>query len=340
MAILLLAGPGRSAPQLPALEDGLGADSGRAAAPLRIERGEGQLPILVPADEVLIYDVHLSFGVLGNPRVGTVTLTSKVEPYLDDPLLLRGQGGETGERRATVSARAEGRYAVYELESLISTTMLPQEWPSRIHRERQRGTENRERELLFGHKDGGPFSAQFRRDGHCKECERRSHFVKPTWAWQDEHHCGRCRRAEHRVWREPTTREAPEGSLDMLSAVLLARQMVRESVDQVSFTLLDKLELWEVTLQRGKQRRYELAAGTFDLVGVELATRPPEGAKGRADDFEGLFGIQGSIFLGCEPKSGTPVLIRGEVPAGPVLLDVTIELSSYSGTPSGFGPVE
>ena len=43
------------------------------------------------------------------------------------------------------------------------------------------------------------------------------------------------------------TREIPPGTLDMLSAVYLARTMVREGVENVSFPLVDKQKLWNVS---------------------------------------------------------------------------------------------
>jgi hypothetical protein len=319
----------------PAGEGGKSPAGGdKSSGPLRILRGEGELPILVPRDEELVFQVSLNLGILGDPRVGTVTISSRVDPYHATPLLIDGEPRLQGER-ATVSALAEGRYAVYELHELITTILVPQEWPSVIHRNRQWGTENRQNELLIGEKDG-QFVASYRSDRHCKGCLLRSHFVKPSWVWQDEHHCKKCKRAEHRVWRDPKTIALPEGTLDMVSAVMLARTMVREGVERVSFPMLDKDELWHVVVTRGARRTLATPAGRFDAVQVLLNTRPPPGEKGREEDFEGMFGIHGTIDIWMEAKSGVPVLIHGLVPAGPLDLDVNIALSSFRGTPSEF----
>ena len=198
--------------------------------PLCIERGANRLPLLVPRGEELVYVVTLDLGPLGEAAVGRVTITSEVKPYQPNLLLMGTAGeddpsgdesqGETG----FIEARAQGAYAVYELDDSITCTILPQEWPSLIHRQVQTGTENRKREVMLGWREG-TFSGSYRRDGHCKRCKLRTHYNKPRWAWQDEYHCKKCRRAEHRVWRDPSFREFPEESVDMLGAVYLARSM-------------------------------------------------------------------------------------------------------------------
>jgi len=319
-----------------------GADEGtkppaagaKPSGPLRIERGEGELPILVPRDEELVFQVSLNLGILGDPRVGMVTISSRVDTYHATPLLIDGEPRVQGER-ATISALAEGRYAVYELHELITTILVPQAWPSAIHRNRQWGTENRQNELLIGKQDG-EFVASYRSDRHCKGCLLRSHFVKPSWLWQDEHHCKKCKRAEHRIWRDAQRIALPEGTLDMVSAVMLARTMVREGVERVSFPMLDKDELWHVVVTRGARRVLATPAGRFDAVQVLLDTRPPPGAKGREEDFEGMFGIHGTIDIWMEAATGVPVLIHGLVGVGPLELDVNIALSSFRGTPPEF----
>lgn len=317
-----------------------------APGPLRIERGAERLPLLVPRDEELVYLVTLDLGPLGDPVVGRVTISSQVRPYQPNLLLMGAAGaaedapsddeptGETG----FIEARARGAYAVYELQDSITCTLLPQSWPSLIHRQVQSGSENRKREVMLGLREE-TFSGSYRRDGHCKGCALRTHFVKPTWAWQDEHHCKKCRRAEHRVWREPKFRAFPEESVDMLGAVFLARSMLQLEERRAEFPLVDKDELWTVKIAQGQKRRQKVPAGTFEAVEVELVTEVPKGEKGRGDEkFAGLFGIHGTLSIWMHP-TGVPVRIRGKVPVGPIHLDVSVKLKSYSGTPSDFRPL-
>jgi hypothetical protein len=319
-------------------EPGAATPAGAKRGPFVMERGEGRQPIRFPRDEELVYDVALSLGVLGSPTVGKVTLTSKVEPYHRDGAQRSGaaEGGEL--EQALVAARAEGSYAVYSVEEVISTRVLPQVFPRLVHSTVQKGTENRRRELLLGRGPEGP-TATYRSDGHCKDCEDRAHFVKPTWPWDDAHHCGGCKRGEHRVWRGPRSKPTPDGVVDMVSAVMLARTMVEQGRADASFMLVDRDKLWEIELARGRRGRRKTKAGEFDVVEVLLNTRPPktEGAKG--EEFVGLFGLHGSISIWMHPESGVPVAITGLVPAGPITLDVSIELVRFRGAPEAFRAV-
>lgn len=316
-----------------------------APGPLRIERGAGRLPLLVPRDEELVYVVTLDLGPLGEVAVGRVTITSQVKPYQPNLLLMGVARNEDApavdeplRETGFVEARAKGAYAVYELEDTTTCTLLPQDWPSLIHRQVQTGSENRKREVLLGWREG-TFSGSYRRDRHCRRCKLRTHFVKPTWAWQHEHHCKKCRRAEHRVWRAPVFREFPEESVDMLGAVFLARSMLQLQEQQAEFPLVDQDELWTVKIAQGTKRRQKVPAGTFDAVEVELVTEIPRGEKERdiGEQFAGLFGIHGTLSIWMHP-TGVPVRIRGKVPVGPIDLDVSVKLKSYSGTPVEFRP--
>ena len=180
----------------------------------------------MPRDEELKFEVSLDFGVLGDPTVGTVVVSSKVEPFVSaSPLLVGGGDAVTDGERVALEARAHGGYAVYKMDESISTLLLPQEWPSAIHRMTQTGTENRRRELLLGTIDGRP-TASYRSDDHCKGCDRPEHFVSPNWPWEKPHHCKKCKRAEHRVWLPSETRRSRPNSVDMVTAVFLARSMV------------------------------------------------------------------------------------------------------------------
>lgn len=295
---------------------------------------------VVPRDEKLVYEVILNLGII-SPNVGKVTITSKVEPFRATPLLLASAAPAASGEQAVLSARAEGQYAVYTLDELITSAHLPQAFPAILHRSTQSGTENRKREVSLGYKDG-KFVSVYRRDTHCKKCTQKSHFVEPTWAWQDAEHCEGCKRPEHRIWKDPVTRDAPEACVDMLTAVYVARAMVLEGRDSADFQLMDRDELWDVHLKRGKsKKRIEVSAGEFDAYEITLETRVPKTETGRDEsDFSGLFGIHGQLSIWVEAATGVPIWIRGVVPVGPIELDVGVELSAFRGTPREFKPLE
>jgi hypothetical protein len=292
-----------------------------------VERGEGEVPLIFPRDEKLVYGVRLELGILGTPRVGSVTIETRVEPVpRESPLLVSEAAAEPPQgERVVIEATAEGSYKLYEVRDVTSTILLPGEWPSVVHRKVQTGSESRRRELLLGRKDG-QLVAQYRSDHHCDGCRSRAHFLEPAWPWGKESHCEGCRRGEHRVWKEPRTKPVPEDVIDVMSAIVLARTMVAQGVERASFRMIDKLELWLVDVTAGARERHELPAGSFDAVELRLKTRPPPEDKRREDDFEGLFGIQGEIAMWFDRRAGTPVLVTGRIPAGPLKLNVRVEL--------------
>lgn len=313
--------------------------------PFVMNRGPDRLAVRFPRDEELQYSVSIALGVLGTPTVGKVTMSSKVEPFTpsEGPL---PDGVEPTLEQVLVMAVAEGSYAVYSVKEVIATRVLPQLFPRLEHTTTQTGSENRRRELLIGRRDDAPIST-YRSDGHCKGCKERKHFVESTWPWKDAAHCDGCKRGEHRDWREPRTKEIPEGVLDMVSAVMLARTMVEQGRSEIQFTLLDREKLWEVELKRGRRGRRKVGAGEYDVVEVLLGARAGGAAEAnekspsepKKEEFVGLFGMHGSISIWMHPESGVPVAITGLVPAGPVTLDVVVELIRARGTPESFRTV-
>ncbi|HUR29322.1 MAG TPA: DUF3108 domain-containing protein [Planctomycetota bacterium] len=295
-----------------------------------LDRGEGNVPLMIPRHETLVYEVHLNLGWLGSPTVGKVTLQSETRPFYPST------PDESIGEQTTLTGRAEGSYKVYTLDNTISSMLLPQAWPRAVHRNLQTGSESRSRENWLGVVEGKETS-RYRSDGHCKGCKNKAHYVSGSWPWSDPEHCKKCKRPDHRTWKDAKFRDVPPGTLDMLTAVYLARSLVIDGRPKVEFPLIDRDDLWQVQLSRGRGRRIETAAGKFDTVEVELRTGPPEGAApGESTKFEGLFGIHGTISIWMDATSGVPVRIEGAVPAGPVDLDVTIDLRSARGAPRAF----
>lgn len=327
-----------------------GADEKRdevKSAWLRFDRGEGQMPLYVPRAEVLKFDVELDVGV-SDLDVGDVELSSGVDPYRAGlpPAGSRDKAASRPQERGWVKSVAKGSYLSYRLEHELKARLLPQAYPMIFYTDSQRGSENRNRELKVGVRDGATV-ADYRSDGHCKGCRNREHYNDAKWMWSDAEHCKKCKKLEHRVWKAPVTRELPAGTVDMLSAVYLARTLVRENLAEATFPVIDRQEVWEVHLTRGKRKRIETRAGTFECQEIRLGTKFMAGEGQTEDDagsgqFQGLFGLQGSIQIWLEANTGVPVLIEGELPVPlPFVdkLDVRVRLKSAKGTPPEFRAV-
>lgn len=313
---------------------------------LQVERGPGLMPLRVPRNEELKYDVEIDIGI-SDVDVGDVVLSSGVDPYRAG-LPPAGGAAQNSKplERGWVKSVATGSYLTYRLEHELKVRLLPQEFPAIFYTDSQRGSENRNRELKLGTRDGA-LIAEFRSDGHCKGCENKEHFIESKWLWGKDEHCKKCKLLEHRVWKDPLSRPVPVGTIDMLSAVYLARTLVRDGYETSSFPVIDRQKVWEVSLDRGKTKKVETDSGTFDCQQVKLSTKflaeanDKEGEQGPSQ-FAGLFGIQGTIQIWLERKSGVPVLIEGELPVPLPLvdkLDVRVRLKSFKGTPDEFKPL-
>ncbi len=287
-----------------------------ALAPLALERGPGLANYHAPRGEELSYRVHVDVALL-EAAIGTVTMTSAVEPYRVGVL---GGGDEDAEglETAVYRCKVSGDYTLYSMDATIETRILPQDEPRLTYRYTHKGTERRRRELQLSNTEGGMSSA-YRRD------------------------TSRGAPKGRRIWRKREIRAVPSGSLDMLSAVYFSRELVQRDLASLSFPVIDKDRVWQMTLTRGKERRLELPMGTYDAVEIVLAPSAYPGEEiesEKVEKFEGLFGIQGSIHMWVERNTGIPIRIQGDFPAGPVNLGVDIVLSSASGTPEAFQTVQ
>jgi hypothetical protein len=285
------------------------------AAPLEVPRAVGQAPLLVPRAERLQYEVRLSLGLV-DARVGTVTLDSSVEPYRRS-LLRPGANTGAGRETGVLRARAFGEYTLYTLDHTLETRLLPQAWPRISASSDQQGTEKRRSELLLGERNGVP-GGSYRND--------------------TKHGAPR----GSRVWGQPQEVTAPQGALDSLGSILLLRTMCRDQSTSERLVMVDKLRCWQVELTLGETAELELPAGRFSARPVTLTTSPwqPEGSDQAVEpaEFSGPFGLRGNIQLWVEAVTGVPLLIQGNLPAGPINVDIAIRLEKHSGTPAEFQP--
>ena len=322
----------------PLVLSGQSADEAQPKAPFTWSIADGALTFDVPRGEKLVFDVQVDIGVLGDPEIGTMTIETGVEPY--EAGVLVGETADAGAEVGWIRAVATGESVFYSVEEVLTTSYLPQTWPQTLHRKVQTGSENRRAEQKIGLHDGKR-TVWSRRDRHCKECDDRTHWLKPRFTWSEETHCQRCKKAEHRVWGEPETRGVDERAVDMLSAVLIAREMVASGARRRDFQVLDRIKPWDVRMRTGGRKVVELPLGNYDAVLLRLETKIPEGEPPREETkFKGLFGLKGSIEIWLEANSGVPVWITGTVPAGPIDVGIEARLREVVGAPASFVPAE
>jgi hypothetical protein len=342
LSCITLAGAApRSRTDLPAKVAGVESEriaTNTTTEPLRIARGENAQAIAIPRDEQLFYEASINLGVLGHLAVGKVILSAGVDPYVP-ALPAPGEPAPiaSGREVGWIHSLATGYYLGYRLVHNLDARLLPQDSPSTYYRDAQSGSENRRSELKIGLRNG-ELQATYLSDHHCFGCANPAHFVKSGFLWQKTEHCPKCKLAEHRVWGDPKTRGVPAGTVDLLSAVYLARTMVADGGTDTTFPVVNEQKLWMLHVQRANRKRISTDAGDFDCVLIKLETSQPPGEP--PDKFTGLFGIRGAIRIWMDERSGVPVEIQGDLPV-PVLgkLEIDVELQSYAGAPKAFAPV-
>ena len=301
----------------------LQADDGHAAAaqdastpppPFRFEPGAKVPALLIPRAEELVYRAYLDY-LLGETHVGKVVQTCTVEQQKQPLVATRPVAmGET----ACIKLEAEAEYFMMELSSTLEARILPQDWPRLVYRSESTSSQTRKRELWLGR----------------VEEQARSRFQSDTRTGAPK---------GTRIWKPFKEREVPEGSLDMISAVFMTRALMREGQESLTFPLVDKDRVWQLTLKRGEERKMKVPAGVFEVVEVVLEPAPYPDEKidpDKLEQFEGVFGIQGTIHLWVEKKTGIAVRIQGSIPVKfGTSADVDVELETYSGTPKEFGPL-
>ncbi|MFT7486628.1 MAG: hypothetical protein ACI9F9_002483 [Candidatus Paceibacteria bacterium] len=297
---------------------------------------DGQESLWIPPGEFLEFEVEVDLGVIGDATVGTVEMSSGVEPFVSG-LPLPGQKlKEGGPLVAWVRIAAHGGHLGYDLDHSITTRFLPQVWPNWIYSEVQAGSEHRKREIKLGKLDG-EWTSRYRGDGHCRSCVRKEHYLEASLPWNSDYHCKKCKRGEHRTWGTARDRAVPAQTSDILGAVYLARSLVRGAQSELKLFMIQKEQLWDVTLERGVVKNIKVGAGTFTCQEVRLVVKHPEGEANTNSQFAGLFGIKGALKIWLHQSTGVPVLIEGDVPVGGIIdLHASVRLVKYRGTPKAF----
>lgn len=303
----------------PAIQEPVAASKQAQTAPtepLLLDQGPDLPKLRIPRSERLVFRARVSaIGI--QAEVGTVTITSGVEPYKPSLILpVPGQSRDQKAETGWIKAHAEGGNAFYTLDALIETRFLPQDWPRLVYTYDHKGSERRMREILVGERDGQPM-ASYR--GSTTNGAPKGQII----------------------WHKASLRQIPsEYALDTVGAIYLGRTMVVEGIEELEFQMLNKLKLWNVKISQGERRVIETHAGKFEAVQIELESTYHEDNPPKDDDerFEGLFGIHGTMNVWVEAKTGVPLWVEGVVPLGPIDIVCDIRLSHYGGTPEGFVP--
>mgnify|MGYP000467278971 CR=1 FL=1 len=323
--LVALAAFGRAQADAPKAEETKTVEAAAPEPALLLDRGEGELPLPVPRGEELVFRARVRLGPV-DTRVGTITLSSGVEPFRESLLFAAGDGARD-KLTAWVRARAVGNHTFYSMDSTLESRFQPQVWPALVHTMVQKGTENRRREILVGERDG-----------------------KSVRSYRSDTNKGAP--SGTRIWRSARIDPCPPGAVDSIACVYLLRSMLEHKRETLEFPMLDKERLWWVRAELGKAQRISTHAGDFDARPVRLASTKldPAKYKEQIDDlerpdaadpeFQGPFGIQGDIRLWVESNTGVPVWIEGDLPIGFVTLQLDIQLERFRGTPIGFRPLE
>jgi hypothetical protein len=282
----------------------------------------------LPSDELLSFKIEVTLGPVRHLDVGSVRLRSILEPPVVAAAVPAASGSD-GEARlvGSLESLAKGSYLGHEVIHSYRTRWYASDQPRIVLVEKLRGSKTRTRELSIGASAEG-WQLAYRRDGHCKGCRDDAHLVEGKMFWSEEHHCDDCERPEHHVWRAYEHIPVPADTVDIVSALYLARSFLQSDQAETTLNLVNKDEIWAVRLRRGEAQRIETPAGDFECVRVLLGPiqvgGDELGEEGRTR-FEALFGLHGDISLWVERERAFPVVIEGTVPLGP--FDVAIKAS-------------
>ncbi|MEM7167111.1 MAG: DUF3108 domain-containing protein [Planctomycetota bacterium] len=241
---------------------------------------------------------------------------------------------EQTDTEVILKAHAKGEKFGYSLDTSVTTRLRPGSIHPLIHEYRQKGSERRQKKLVFA--DDG---ATYWKVKHCKtpNCQDPKHMVKATtyamgfipWG-SEKRHCtdSGCGHLEHRVWRLRKEHTLQQPHVDLLTAIYVARNLSFEpgAEPQVVPVISDR-HLWNVKVSARSEKQLKIAAGTFDA--VELLLEPeaadPKSTK-KATEFDGLFGLNGAIKVWVEKSTRRPLLISGDLPFAFMNLHASIEL--------------
>ncbi len=299
----------------------------------------------MPADETLRYKIEVTLGPVRGLDIGRVSLHARLAKETASASGSPRPASDCAESQAveassaephlvaTIESEAKGGFMGQELLHRIQVRWFAGREPRVEQFDEMRGSRSSTRELRILEREGR-WQAEYRKDHHCKGCKGPGHFADGFLPWSDPSHCDDCYLISHRVWRPPKFFDVPADTVDILSALYVARKFLEGGKSEAELSLVQQDDLWRVRLRRGEQRRIETSAGEFDcvrvLIGPELAAGGGLG-DGASKRFEALFGLHGDISVWVDAKGWFPVRIEGEAPFGPFNVAVRASLTGREG---------
>lgn len=238
-----------------------------------------------------------------------------------------------------LEAEAKGSKFGYTLDTtLMSRFAVGSDQPF-VHTYSQKGSEQREKKLMFEGSD-----IAFWRHKHCRleNCEDPHHQVKRVnwvggmipWGRKKEHcsdrHCGT---HAHQVWvlRHTHTTKIPH--VDYLTAIYKARSLdFSVSGEPQSVHVVSDTDLWVIKVSAAKEERIETPAGKFDT--IKLVLEPQSDSGDIKKEFEGLFGLNGAIGVWIDRETHRPVRVQGLLPFAFLNLHAIVELVKAEEVPA------
>jgi hypothetical protein len=249
-------------------------------------------------------------------QVGTSTFSVVEEGASDKEIVLR--------------ASAKGGKFGYSLKALMESRLDPATCVPRTHTFTQSGSEQQDKRLLF---ENG--RVLYVKKKHCRDpqCKNPAHMVKETTFWgpiptgSKTVHCSHCQDRSHYVWLPRYTHEVDTAFLDMLTALFAARSAELKVGTSIVVPLVIDRDRWAITVTSQKEERIEVKAGKFTCVKVTLQpenVRDPD--RRTQEQFQGIFGLNGTINVWLDKETRLPVQISGSIPFAFMNLNCHVEL--------------
>ena len=118
----------------------------------------------------------------------------------------------------------------------------------------------------------------------------------------------------------------------MLTAVYYARTLDFGAIGSTStIPVVNDRDRWRVRVKVLKRGKITVKAGEFE--GVQVVLEPEAVSEDASEEFEGLFGLNGSIEIWMDAKTRRPLKISGQIPFAFTNLTCKIELTEVGVVP-------
>ncbi|MGE3164231.1 MAG: DUF3108 domain-containing protein [Planctomycetota bacterium] len=238
-----------------------------------------------------------------------------------------------------LQAEAKGKKFGYTLDTKLTSRFAVGSDQPFIHTYSQKGSEEREKKLMFE----GPEIA-FWRLKHCRQdgCTEPGHEIKKTkwvgglipWGKRREHcsdrHCGI---PTHQVWVLRHNHQTTAPHVDYLTAIYKARHLdFSTSAEPQCVRVVSDTDLWVIRVSATREETIETPAGKFETIKLVLDPQSDSGEVKK--EFEGLFGLNGAIGVWVDRETHRPVRVQGQLPFAFLNLHAIVELIKVEEAPA------